>query len=187
LRTTQREVRVTSDGAELSASYVLLASGARTPELAPGLPVISGTGCSIDLTGTAEAPSRPMILHEPRIAVTPFDDRVRFAGTMLLARTPPATVDPRRIEGIYRAGTEALPSLRTARRSTGWIGARPCTPDGLPRVGWIGHDQPNVAVATGHAMLGVLLSPITGRLIRGLLEGRADPRLAGLAPDRSNV
>lgn len=185
LRATRREVRVLSDNCELSASQVVLATGARAPELAPRVPIVSGTGCSIDLTPTGAVPSRPMILREARLAITPFDDRLRFAGTMLLAHTPRRTVDPRRIEGIYRAGTNALPSLRTAERSPGWIGARPCTPDGMPRVGWIGRDQPNVAVAAGHAMHGVALSPITGRLVRGLLEGRPDPRLAALAPDRS--
>lgn len=185
LTATARDVAVRSDTAELSASKVILATGARTPELVPGLPVVSGTGCSVDLAAATEVPRRPTMLREARVAITPFEDRVRFAGTMLLARTPPASVDPRRIEGIYRAGTEALPSLRTAERSAGWIGARPCTPDGLPRVGWLGPAQPNVAVAAGHAMHGLSLSPITGRLIRGLVEGTPDPRLAALAPDGS--
>lgn len=183
LRATHREVRVMSDGSELSASHVVLATGARAPELAPRMPIVSGTGCSIDLTSAEAVPTRPMILREARVGITPFDDRVRFAGTMLLAATPPATVDPRRIEGIYRAGTDALPPLRAADRSEGWLGARPCTPDGVPRVGWLGGEQPNVAVAAGHAMHGVSLSPITGKLVRGLIEGNPDPRLAGLAPD----
>lgn len=185
LRPTQREVRVTVDGAQLSASNVVLATGARAAELAPGLPVVAGTGCSIDLTGAPTIPSRPMILQEARVAVTPFEDRLRFAGTMLIARTPPARIDPRRIEGIYRAGTDAMPSLRVAARSSGWIGARPCTPDGLPRVGWVGRDVPKVAVATGHAMHGMALAPITGKLVCGLLAGAPDPRLAALAPGGS--
>jgi D-amino-acid dehydrogenase len=183
LRPTQREVRVMSDTRELSASHVLLATGARARELAPRVPVVSGTGCSIDLRQVETVPRRPMILREARLAITPFDDRLRFAGTMLLAHTPPAKVDPRRIDGIYRAGTDALPSLRAAERSTGWIGARPCTPDGVPRVGWLGREVPNVAVAAGHAMHGLALSPVTGKLVRGLIEGKPDPRLAGMAPD----
>ena len=185
LRATPREVRVMSNGSELSASRVVLATGARAGELAPRVPVVAGSGCSIDLTTAEAVPSRPMIVREARVAITPFDDRVRFAGTMLLAGTPPATVDPRRIEGVYRAGADAVPSLRSAERSPGWLGARPCTPDGLPRVGWIGRDQPNVAVAAGHAMHGVALSPITGKLVRSLIEGNPDPRLADLAPDGS--
>jgi D-amino-acid dehydrogenase len=181
LRATQRGVRVMSAASELSAGSVVLATGAWTPELAPRVPIVSGTGCSIDLTDTPELPRRPTMLREARIGITPFDDRVRFAGTMLLARSPRATVDPRRIEGIYRAGTEALPSLRAAERSAGWIGNRPCTPDGLPRVGWAGPEQPNVVVAAGHAMHGLSLSPITAKLVQGLLEGKPDARLAALA------
>jgi D-amino-acid dehydrogenase len=181
----QREVRVTTGSSELSADKVVLATGARAPELAPRLPVVSGTGCSIDLTGAETVPVRPMMLREARVAITPFDDRVRFGGTMLLARTAPQSVDQRRVEGILRAGIEAMPSLSSAERSTGWIGARPCTPDGVARVGWLGREQPNVAVAAGHAMHGIGLAPITGKLVQGLLEGKPDPRLARLAPDRS--
>jgi D-amino-acid dehydrogenase len=177
-------VKVTSKSSELSAAKVVLATGARAPELAPGIPIVAGTGCSIDLTGATEFPSHPMILREARLAITPFDDRLRFAGTMLLAEKPPESVDPRRIEGIFRAGTEAVPSTRAAQRSAGWIGARPCTPDGVPRIGWIGPELPNVAIAAGHAMHGLSLSPITGKLIQGLIDGKPDQRLEALAPTR---
>ena len=65
-----------------------------------------------------------------------------------------------------------------------WRGLRPCSPDGLPYVG-----RPravsNLVVATGHAMLGVTLGPITGRLCAQILSGeRPEVDLALLSPDR---
>ena len=45
-----------------------------------------------------------------------------------------------------------------------WAGLRPCSPDGLPYIGRTKKFS-NLLVATGHAMLGVSLGPVTGKLI----------------------
>jgi D-amino-acid dehydrogenase len=49
-----------------------------------------------------------------------------------------------------------------------WRGLRPCTPDGLP---FLGRSRlyDNLIVAAGHAMIGISLAPITGRLVSELL------------------
>jgi len=39
-------------------------------------------------------------------------------------------------------------------------------------------------IATGHAMLGLTLAPVTGRLVAELLDGRPRPELAQLSPAR---
>jgi D-amino-acid dehydrogenase len=80
--------------------------------------------------------------------------------------------------GRYVRDTEALEPLEV------WRGLRPCTPDGLPLLGrpraW-----ENLIVATGHAMLGMSLGPITGQLVAELATG-APPTVdvSALAPDR---
>ena len=174
-------------GAEtMRAGTVVVATGAHTRALLPGAAIVSGTGYSIDLTSeTASMPVRPLFLSEARVAITPLSGRLRLAGTMVLEREPRLELDPRRLEGIRRAGVEALPAWAEARSSAGWAGARPCTFDGLPRVGRRGR----VIVAAGHGMLGVTLAPITGRLVRGIVDGRPDPRLqlltAGRGPSSS--
>ena len=62
-----------------------------------------------------------------------------------------------------------------------WAGLRPCLPDGLPAIGRLG----GVVVATGHAMKGVSLAPVTGRLVAQLLAGEPpDHDLALFRPDR---
>jgi D-amino-acid dehydrogenase len=82
---------------------------------------------------------------------------------------------PRYLEGI------PLPDPASAKI---WAGLRPCSPDGLPYVGrFRGHE--NLIAATGHAMLGITLAAVTGRLVSDLVSGR-NPAvdIGALNPDR---
>jgi D-amino-acid dehydrogenase len=45
-----------------------------------------------------------------------------------------------------------------------WFGFRPCSPDGLPYIG-VTKKYSNLAMATGHAMIGLGLAPATGKII----------------------
>jgi D-amino-acid dehydrogenase len=65
-----------------------------------------------------------------------------------------------------------------------WYGWRPMTPDDLPILGRA-PGLANLVLATGHGMLGISLSAITGLLIAELLDGRATSLdLAPYAPTR---
>jgi len=65
-----------------------------------------------------------------------------------------------------------------------WQGFRPLSPDGLPYIGRTRRFD-NLAVAAGHAMMGLSMGPITGLLIAELLSGeRPSVDLAPLSPDR---
>jgi D-amino-acid dehydrogenase len=45
--------------------------------------------------------------------------------------------------------------------------------------------HPNLVAASGHAMLGVTLAPVTGKLVAELIGGReSSVSLAALSPDR---
>jgi len=52
-----------------------------------------------------------------------------------------------------------------------WFGYRPVSPDGLPYIGRLGR-YANLATASGHAMLGLTMAPISGLLITEVLSGR---------------
>jgi D-amino-acid dehydrogenase len=73
------------------------------------------------------------------------------------------SVDRRRVKAIrgaarhYVSGTDALSIVEI------WRGLRPCTPDGLPIVGWL-EQLEKMILATGHAMPGISLGPIKGKL-----------------------
>ena len=52
-----------------------------------------------------------------------------------------------------------------------WYGFRPCSPDGLPYIGYA-KEVENLLVAGGHAMMGLSLGPATGKLIAELARSR---------------
>jgi glycine/D-amino acid oxidase-like deaminating enzyme len=65
-----------------------------------------------------------------------------------------------------------------------WAGLRPASQDGLPILGPLpGYD--NAWVAAGHYRNGILLAPITGKLMaEAILSGKAPPQLKPFSPAR---
>ncbi|HNC48481.1 MAG TPA: FAD-dependent oxidoreductase, partial [bacterium] len=102
---------------------------------------------------------------EARVAITPMGDTIRYAGTLELSGND-LTINPRRVKAILRAADRYLENFdaQSSDIQTAWAGLRPCSPDGLPFIGRFKR-APNVIAATGHAMLGITLGPITGKLV----------------------
>jgi glycine oxidase len=76
------------------------------------------------------------------------------------------------------------PGLRSAEVASAWAGLRPGSPDGLPIIGPLPGWE-NVYVASGHFRNGILLAPITGRLIAQLVtEGKTELPLAPFSAER---
>jgi glycine oxidase len=68
------------------------------------------------------------------------------------------------IEKILAAAIELSPGLAVARIEETWAGLRPDSPDHLPILG--STDMEGLVIATGHFRSGILLTPITARLVR---------------------
>src|SRR3989454_2711411 len=68
------------------------------------------------------------------------------------------------VEKILSAAIELAPRLANARIEETWAGLRPDSPDHLPILGPA--DLDGLLMATGHFRSGILLTPITARLIR---------------------
>jgi glycine/D-amino acid oxidase-like deaminating enzyme len=85
---------------------------------------------------------------------------------------------------VRRMATAMVPALRYPEVASDWAGLRPGSPDGHPIIGRLpGKD--NVFVATGHFRNGILLGPITGRLIAQLItEGKTETPLEAFRPSR---
>ena len=171
-----RVVKARTSQGEIVAEQFVLAAGAWSPRLASDLhlrlPVQPGKGYSVTVPWLEEAaplPQMPISFAEARAVVTPLDKRLRIAGTMELAGLNTA-VNPRRVNAIVRAAQAHLTGLDdlVLEQSEVWAGLRPCTPDGLPVVGR-SPVLPNLIVATGHAMMGISLGPITGKLVAQLV------------------
>jgi D-amino-acid dehydrogenase len=172
-----------------AADAVLIAAGAWTGQVARlagvRLPIEAGKGYSLDFAPAPIAVGRPLSLHEARVAVTPFAGAVRLAGTMEFSGIN-ERIRPERVAAIARAAATFLRgwSPDPAEATTIWTGMRPMTPDGLPAIGLL-PGFGNLAVASGHAMLGLTLAPATGEAVAELLTtGRAPDVLGPFDPAR---
>ncbi|RSD10256.1 NAD(P)/FAD-dependent oxidoreductase [Amycolatopsis eburnea] len=176
----------TWSGAPHRADAVVLATGAWLPDLARRLgvraPVQAGRGysCSIPL---AKPITAPVYLPGVRVAMTPYGDRVRVAGTMEIAdRDTP--FDHRRLDAILRSIRPLIDGADWTDVRDHWVGARPLTPDGLPLIGRTKLE--GVHVAGGHGMRGITFGPATGKLLaRQLMTGTDAPDLAPFHPLRT--
>ena len=174
---------------EMSADEYVLAGGAWSPKTVRGLglrlPMQAGKGYSLTLPNPRQLPRLCSIFTEARVAVTPMGSTLRFGGTMEITGLD-TSVSRSRVDGILKAIPRYFPDFTPDdfRDLPVWSGLRPCSPDGLPYVGRFGH-YANLSAATGHAMMGMSLGPVTGKLIAEVLSGEA-PELAlgALSPDR---
>lgn len=88
------------------------------------------------------------------------------------------------LSGILREITRLAPALHEAAMVTSWACLRPAAPDGLPLLGRV-PGRPGLVVATGHFRNGILLAPITGKLIAELIaDGKPSIPLDPFRPDR---
>lgn len=113
----------------------------------------------------------PSILCEAKVAVTPMNGSVRFGGTMEVRKIN-NEVNMKRVHGIVESVPKYFPDFKLAVPAVKdiWFGFRPVSPDGMPYIG-LSNKYKNLAVATGHAMIGLSLGPATGKLICETLNG----------------
>jgi D-amino-acid dehydrogenase len=124
-----------------------------------------------------------MMLGERYVFCTPMGGFLRLAGTLELSGLNHRILNPR-LENLTASARGYLRGLDRVASQDDWVGLRPVTPDGMPVVGKVpGTDE--VFIANGHAMLGLTLGPISGKLLaEWILEGRQPQGLRGLEPRR---
>jgi D-amino-acid dehydrogenase len=174
---------------EIAGDEFVLSGGSWSTELARelriSLPMQAGKGYSLTMQKPRVVPNTCAILTEARVAVTPINGALRFGGTMELAGMD-ERINPRRIAGIVRSVSEYYPqfSAQDFTQIPPWRGLRPCSPDGLPYLGRTVYYD-NLIIATGHAMMGLSLGPVSGQIVANILTGEPtgfDLRM--LSPDR---
>jgi D-amino-acid dehydrogenase len=95
-----------------------------------------------------------------------------------------SSLNRRRLDAIARAARGYLREPAGLVLQEEWFGWRPMTVDDLPLIG-PAPTLPGLWLATGHGMMGMGMSAITGLLLADLLTGRApciDP--APVSPSR---
>lgn len=80
-------------------------------------------------------------------------------------------VQPEVIRDLHNAAAGFVPELAFAKIVSSWAGLRPGTPDDLPILGQT--DTPGVFIASGHFRNGILLAPITARIMADLIAGKS--------------
>ncbi|MBS2097087.1 NAD(P)/FAD-dependent oxidoreductase [Carboxylicivirga linearis] len=151
------------------ADDYILATGVQTSALVRSLgislPIIAGKGYSIDLP-SAELPLKiPAILSEAKVAITPLGNKVRLGSGMEFGGRV-GELRMQRIQSMLNQTCAAIPSIKpkVAKEQVVWEGLRPLSPTGIPYIGGF-KSYKNLFVASGHAMMGMSLAPITGKLI----------------------
>jgi D-amino-acid dehydrogenase len=160
------------------ADEFVLAAGIYSKELAKNLgfslPLISGKGYSIDFSDTHLNLKIPVILTEAKVALTPYGNSVRL-GSGMEFNGEKGQINMQRVQAMLDRTREALPDFPKVKvhKLKIWEGLRPITPDGVPLIGRTKQIE-NLLVAAGHAMMGVSLAPITGKIISNLVDGKPD-------------
>jgi len=174
-----------ADGRRWSAGAVVLATGLRTPQLLPELPMVPRKG---HLAITERSALR---VHHQVVEVgygasahgstdsLAFNLQPRPTGQLLIGSCRQVGQDDRGIDHtmlgrMLQRALHFVPALADVPVLRCWTGVRPGTADGRPCIGrwplW-----PGVWVAAGHEGLGITTAMATAELLRAQLEGRATP------------
>lgn len=182
-----RVVAVSSSEEPFAADVVVLATGAWTSfiKLGPDL-------CRLPLKpirGQMQCyPSGEINVHHvvysPRGYVVPRRDGRILTGATIGDVGFNKLVDPLESVMLKRAATEIIPALSPLTPSGEWAGLRPFAPDGLPVIGKI-EGLDGLFVASGHYRNGILLAPITAKLmVKMILDGSNQVFNGAFSPSR---
>jgi D-amino-acid dehydrogenase len=168
---------VSSRDKEFKGDAYVVAGGAWSPGIArlAGLkvPLMPGKGYSFMVPqDESKRMTIPSILCEARVAVTPMNGSIRYGGTMEVGKIN-KHINMNRVQGIVESVPKYFPNFKPEmpQQKDIWFGFRPVSPDGMPYIG-LSNKYKNLAVASGHAMIGLSLGPATGKVISEVLNGQ---------------
>lgn len=166
---------------ELTADIVVLAAGAwssaLTEPLGLTLPMFPVKGQCMAVR--TEAPLIRSTVFTKGCYIVPKNDGSYIIGATQEQAGFDKRATTRIIADLYNKAAALLPRMAEAEFVSTWAGLRPGTEDALPFLGaWDG--APGLLLATGHYRNGILLAPVTGKIIAQLAQGR--PTEVDLAP-----
>jgi glycine oxidase len=123
------------------------------------------------------------VIRSPEIYLIPRSDGRILAGATVEEAGFDKRTDVTTIQRLYHAALALMPALKNARILEDWAGLRPGTPDALPILGATA--TPCYYVATGHFRDGILLAPITARVMAQVIAGKnPENDLEAFSPNR---
>jgi glycine oxidase len=160
---------------DVDAVQVVLAAGPWSAALAP-LPVRPVKGQTIRLRG--EPLLERTVRFETGYLVPRADGRIVLGATME-ERGFDTAVTALAVHDLLRDAAELVPGILELEIEELIAGLRPGTPDNAPLIGRL---DDRVVVATGHHRNGILLAPVTARLVAAELAG--EPEEHAFSPHR---
>jgi D-amino-acid dehydrogenase len=160
-------------GAQHEADRVVLAAGVWSGKLAAKLgheaAMESERGYHLMLSGVSHKPPGPYMVGDAKMAVTPMEEGLRFAGTVDFGGIdgPPQKAP---LEGIHKRVRQLYPKLEWQGETT-WMGQRPSTVDSLPLIG-PSPKSPCIHFAFGGQHLGLTMGPRLGRMTADMIGNR---------------
>jgi glycine oxidase len=185
-------VGVMAGGKKFESKHVVIAAGsfcgtlesrtaAGKQEVAQYAPVHPVRGQMVALR--SDLVKLKSVLRSEKGYLVPRKDGRIIAGSTLEDAGFEKRVTPEGIRRILDAVLELAPALRDAQIVDTWSGLRPGTPDQLPIIGPT--DMPGLLIATGHYRNGILLAPVTAKIVRDwIVSGKANFSAEDFSPLR---
>jgi glycine oxidase len=164
-----RATGVTTTKTSFHAPKVVNCAGAWSGQIGPhAFPTRPVKGQMLCLA----SPSRALLKHvvrAPEVYLIPRSDGRIVVGTTVEEAGFDKRIDVSTIQRLHRAAIALVPELGNAKILEDWAGLRPGTPDALPILGATA--TPGYYVATGHFRDGILLAPITAKVMADVITG----------------
>jgi thiazole synthase len=170
-------IGIQTDTGLLRADHYLLTVGAWANQLLP-LPVSPRKGQMLRLRVPDNVTELPLtrVLFGENTYIVPRLNRFIIVGATVEDVGFAGANTPAGIQHLIQASTRLYPQLEHYPIQEMWWGFRPYTCDELPILGESHCD--NLTLATGHYRNGILLAPVTAKLIADLIVSQtADPLL----------
>ena len=151
--------------ATLSAKWTVISAGSFSSQIEGAkayAPVRPAKGQIVALR--ADGLTMERVLWSDKIYLVPRNDGRIVAGATVEHVGYDKTVTAAGLAKVLAAAIELAPGLADARIDESWAGLRPDSPDHLPILGPT--DLDGLLIATGHFRSGILLTPITAKLVR---------------------
>ncbi|MGB8654028.1 MAG: glycine oxidase ThiO [Candidatus Acidiferrales bacterium] len=158
---------VVVDGEKIAARHIVLAAGCYSGTIANAhhgacAPTVPVRGQLMALR--KEGLRLGCVVRSDRGYLVPRSDGRVVAGSTLEHAGFQKQVTPEGLRKIMDAAAEMIPALADAEIVETWAGLRPGSPDELPILGPTRTE--GLLAATGHYRNGILLAPVTAKLVR---------------------
>jgi glycine oxidase len=174
------------DGRTLAADAVVIAAGAwsgRIGGLPRPLPVRPVRGHMVRYPPGSASLACLLASHAGRYLV-PRNDGSILAGSTMDEVGFDRSLDDAGLADIRRSAARLLPELGRHEPVERWADLRPMTPDTFPIIG-PDPDLDGLVYATGYGRNGILLGPVSGRIVADAVLGETPTHdLSPFAPDR---